>query len=160
MNPRIERIGEKKLIGRKTRMSFANNKTKELWESFMPGRKDIPHSVSNDLYSVELYGNTAFFENFNPTTEFEKWAAVEVNSYDVTPGNMDRLLIPGGDYAVFYYKGKPSEAQKAYQFIYAQWLPNSEYHLDERPHFALMGENYKGEHPDSEEEFWIPVRKK
>lgn len=160
MNPRIETIDEKKLIGSKTRMSFANNKTKDLWQNFMPRRKEISQSIRTELYSVEVYDDVSFFKNFNPTIEFEKWAAVEVDSYDTIPESMDKLLIPGGDYVVFHYKGKPSEAQKTYQFIYAQWLPNSEYQLDDRPHFALMGEKYKGEQPDSEEEFWIPVRKK
>lgn len=160
MNPRIETIDKKKLIGCKTRMSFANNQTKELWESFMPRRKEISQSVGHELYSVEMYDNALFFKNFDPAAEFGKWAAVEVNDFDIIPENMDKLLIPAGDYAVFHYKGKPSEAQKTFQFIYTQWLPNSEYQLDDRPHFALMGENYKGEHQDSEEEFWIPIRKK
>jgi AraC family transcriptional regulator len=160
MNSRIETIVEKKLIGKKTRMSFANNRTKELWQNFMPRRKEISHPAGTDLYSVEVYPNTGFFKNFDPSAEFEKWAAVEVRNYDSIPESMDKLIIPAGDYVIFPYKGKPSEAQKTYQYIYAQWLPNSEYELDNRPHFARMGEKYKGEHPDSEEEFWVPVRKK
>jgi AraC family transcriptional regulator len=32
--------------------------------------------------------------------------------------------------------------------------------MDGRPYFALMGEKYKGEQPDSEEEFWVPVKPK
>jgi AraC family transcriptional regulator len=32
--------------------------------------------------------------------------------------------------------------------------------MDNRPYFALMGEKYKGENPESEEDFWIPVKKK
>ncbi|HLT33108.1 MAG TPA: GyrI-like domain-containing protein, partial [Aquaticitalea sp.] len=51
-----------------------------------------------------------------------------------------------------------SNLKFTYQYIYGQWIPNSEYELDDRPHFALMGEKYKD--PESEEEFWIPIRKK
>jgi len=36
MEPRIEILPEKKFIGKKIRMSFLNNKTHELWKSFMP----------------------------------------------------------------------------------------------------------------------------
>ena len=34
----------------------------------------------------------------------------------------------------------------------------SNYEIAERQHFAVMGEKYKKDHADSEEEIWIPVR--
>jgi len=160
MEPRIEKIEATKLIGNKTNMSFVNNKTMELWQSLMPRRKEITNSVGTELYSVELYNDRMFFKNFDPTKEFEKWAAIKVNEFDDVPDGLETLIIPKGKYAVFHYKGKPSEAQSTYQYIYGQWMPNSEYELEDRPHFALMGEKYKGEDPESEEEFWIPIRKK
>ncbi|WLR42035.1 GyrI-like domain-containing protein [Bacillus carboniphilus] len=92
--------------------------------------------------------------------EFIKWAAVEVRDFDTIPDSMEKLIIPTGQYAVFHYRGKPSEAEGTIRFIYESWLPNSEYKLDHRPYFALMGEKYKGEAIDSEEEFWIPIQKK
>jgi AraC family transcriptional regulator len=159
MNPKIETLDELKLIGMNTKMSFAGNKTKELWQRFMPQKKEILHVAGPELYSVEVY-DAGFFKNFNPASEFEKWAAIKVSNADTVPGGMERLVIPGGLYAVFHYKGKPSEGQGTYRYIYTQWLPGSEYELDHRPHFALMGEKYKGEDPESEEDIWIPIRKK
>ncbi|MFM9945765.1 MAG: GyrI-like domain-containing protein, partial [Bacteroidia bacterium] len=44
--------------------------------------------------------------------------------------------------------------------IYGTWIPNSEYNLDNRPHFEILGEKYKNNHPDSEEEIWIPIKPK
>lgn len=41
MEAQISTLHETKLIGKKTKMSFANNKTKELWQGFMPKRTDI-----------------------------------------------------------------------------------------------------------------------
>lgn len=73
---------------------------------------------------------------------------------------MESLTIPEGLYAVFPYKVKPSEAIRAFKYMYGDWLPNSEYEMDSRPYFALMGDKYKGEHPESEEEFWVPIKKK
>jgi AraC family transcriptional regulator len=35
MTPRIEKLDDKKLIGKRQTMSLANNKTGELWKSFM-----------------------------------------------------------------------------------------------------------------------------
>lgn len=159
-NPRITTINSKKLLGKKISMSFANNKTGELWKDFAPKIKNIKHKINEDLYSVEIYNDVNFFNSFNPHQDFEKWAAVEVENFENIPENMEELIIPKGDYAVFHYIGKPSEARETFLYIYGEWLPNSNYKLDDRPYFALMGENYRGEDPNSEEEFWIPIKLK
>lgn len=160
MTPRIEKLAEIQLIGKKLKMSFANDKTVALWSGFSPRRKEIGHTVSENLYAVSAYPNLEFFESFDLGNEFERWAAMEVSQTEFIPEGMEKLIIPAGKYAVFSYKGKPSEAQKTFQYIHSQWLPNSEFRLDDRPHFAVMGEKYKGEQPDSEEEFWIPIQEK
>lgn len=160
MEPRIEELKETKLIGKNLKMSFVNNRTFELWKSFSPNRKEIQNHVNTNLFSVDIYPRSDFFEQFNSNEEFEKWAAVEVANFGLIPNEMEKLVIPEGKYAVFHYKGKPSEAQATFQFIYGTWLPNSQYKMDDRPYFALMGEKYKGENSDSEEEFWIPIRPK
>jgi AraC family transcriptional regulator len=58
---------------------------------------------------------------------------------------------------VFIHHGPASEAIITYTYIFQTWLPGSEFRLDDRPHFAMMGEKYKDENPNSEEEIWIPV---
>ncbi|MCK0161416.1 GyrI-like domain-containing protein [Allomuricauda sp. F6463D] len=160
MVPRIETLPITKLIGKKLNTSFANDKTVELWRSFSPRKAEIKNAIGSDLYSVEIYPKTHFFQNFQPTAVFEKWAAITVSDYNNVPEGMDTLTIPSGTYAVFHYKGKPSEAMDMFRYIYADWLPNSGFNMDKRPYFALMGAKYKGEHPESEEEFWIPIKEK
>jgi AraC family transcriptional regulator len=159
MQPRIETLKEKKLIGKRLTMSFSNNKTFEIWRSFMPRRKEIKNNVSSDLYSIEVY-SPLFFDHFDPETEFEKWAAVEVPDFNIVPSSMETITVPTGLYAVFLYKGPASEGTKMYQYIFGTWLPKSDYILGKRPHFALMGEKYKNEDPSSEEELWIPIKPK
>jgi AraC family transcriptional regulator len=159
MMPGIKTINEKKLIGKRIKMSFSNNKTFELWRSFMPRKKEIKNQAGSDLYSVEVYG-PLYFESFNPEREFEKWAAIQVTDFNSFPPDMETITLPGGLYGVFLYKGPASQGSKFYQYIFGTWLPNSEYLLDSRPHFALMGEKYKNEEPDSEEEIWIPIKSK
>ncbi|MEM9674379.1 MAG: GyrI-like domain-containing protein [Bacteroidota bacterium] len=158
--PSIETLAKTHLIGKKVRMSFANNRTQELWQNFMPRRAAIKNTSSQDLYSVEVYDNPDFFQHFNPTQEFEKWAAVQISSFGTVPDGMETLVIPEGLYAVFHYQGKASEVAPAYQYIYGSWIPNSDYVLDHRPHFALMGEQYKNDDPNSQEELWIPIKKR
>jgi len=159
MEPRVEILPEKILIGRKSLMSFAENKTRELWQSFMPRRREIGNAVNIYLYSVEQY-DPNFFDAFNPAAEFIKWAAVEVSDADHVPDHMEVLVLPGGLYAVFIHRGTASKAVETYGYIFRTWLPSSDYTVDDRPHFALMGDKYKNDDPESEEEIWIPLRPK
>lgn len=159
LQPRIETLPEKKLIGKRTRMSFSGNKTGELWRSFMPRLKEIQNSTGAELYSIEVY-EPFFFSSFDPGKEFEKWAAIEVTNFDSVPRKMETITLLPGLYAVFLHKGAAAEGPKTYRYIFETWLPNSDFLIDDRPHFAVMGEKYKNDDPDSEEELWIPVKPK
>lgn len=154
--PRIEILPIKNFVGKRMIMSFSNNKTYQLWSSFMPGRMEIGHNTGNELYSIEIYP-PSFFVDFDPDASFEKWAAVEVADFDTVPDGMETLISPSGSYAVFKHIGPASEGPKTYRYIFQTWLPRSDYRLDNRPHFAIMGEKYKKDDPDSEEELWIPI---
>lgn len=149
---------DRKLIGKRLKMSLADNKTSELWQSFMPVRNRITNHLSTDLISLSVYP-TGYFSDFNPTNEFEKWAAVEVYDFKNIPEEMERFTIPAGLYAIFHNKGLNTDTN-IFQYIFRTWLPNSEYILDNRPHFEVLGEKYKNNDPDSEEEIWIPVLKR
>ncbi|MFS4492842.1 GyrI-like domain-containing protein [Maribacter sp. 2308TA10-17] len=160
METRIEMLPEKQLIGKSIRMSLANNKIGELWRSFQINKSAISNAIGTDLYSIQVYDDASYFENFNPQTEFTKWAATEVKDIENIPNGFSSLVIPEGLYAVFLHKGTVGEFQKTFQHIFTQWLPNSDYEIDNRPHFELLGEKYKNNDPNSEEEVWIPVKKK
>ncbi len=159
MSPKIELLNEKKLIGKHLTMSMADNKTPELWRSFMQQRKEINNAVGADLYSMQIH-DPSYFESFDPNKTFEKWATAEVSDFNSIPEGMESIILPGGLYAVFHFKGMPSEGAKVFQYIFGTWLPNSEYALDNRPHFEVLGEKYKNGSPDSEEDIWIPVKRK
>jgi len=156
MNPRIEIITQRKLVGIRKEMTFAQNTTGKLWQSFMPRRNEIQNNTSNDLFSLQNYP-TGFFDTFNPHLEFEKWACIEVSDLNSIPEGMEQLTLSEGLYAVFFYKGAASAATPTFQYIMGTWLPQSIYRLDQRPHFEILGEKYKNESPDSEEEIWIPI---
>lgn len=158
MYPAIETIGEKKLVGKRLVMSLAHNRTAELWKSFMPVRKAINNSLTSEMISMQVY-KPAHFANFNPANEFEKWAAIEVTDFDHVPNGMETFTLPGGLYAVFDYKGSSND-NSIFQYIFGTWLPNSHYLLDDRPHFEVLGEQYKNNDPTSEEKICIPIKPK
>ena len=95
---------------------------------------------------------------FSPLTEFEKWAAVEVSDCREIPEGMETLIVPEGLYAVFDYKGAANNFAPIFHYIFGTWISTSGYEVDRRPHFDVLGEKYKGNAPNSEEEIWIPVK--
>jgi len=158
MQPRIENFKGKKLIGKRLIMSLADNKTGELWKSFMTRRKEITNNSTNDLISMQIF-NPTHFVDFNLSNEFEKWAATEVLNFDDVPSDMETFTLTSGLYAVFDYKGS-SDDNSIFQYIFGTWIPDSNYILDDRPHFEVLGEKYRNADPNSEEEIWIPIRQK
>lgn len=156
MNPEIKVVKEKKFIGQKIETSFLENKTFQLWKNFMPRRKEIKNNIGIELYSMEVYP-PLFFENFDYSNNFEKWAAIEVSDFNFIPDGMEKLISPTGLYAIFLYKGLSGEAKNFYNHIFQVWLPSSGFLLDNRPHFAVIGDKYKNNDPDSEEDIYIPI---
>lgn len=157
MIPRIEILSSKIIIGKSLKMSLSDNKTVQLWSSFMPKRKTIHNIVSDELYSIQIYPESFDFKQFNLTTEFEKWAGIEVENLKNIPNEMNVLELQGGLYAVFEYKGLNTDTS-IFNHIFKTWLPTSGYELDNRPHFEILGEKYKNNDPESEEEIWIPIK--
>ena len=159
MIPKIEISNEKKLVGKRMTMSYADYRIGQLWGSFMPRRKEITNNLTNDLISMVVYQPTHFI-NFKPTNEFERWATVEVANFDSVPDEMETYILPSGLYAVFLYEGMATSISSFYENIFTVWIPNSEYALDDRAHFEVLGEKYKNNDPSSEEEIWIPIKVK
>lgn len=156
--PKIVVLPEIKLVGKSIRMSLVHDKTAELWRNFMPIRKAVKNVTNTDLYSIQVYDESLVFKNFTPQTEFTKCAMVEVSSFEDIPENMETRILKSGLYAVFLYKGLAKDFPKMASLIFNKWLPNSNYELDKRPHFELLGEKYNPNNANSEEEIWIPIK--
>ena len=156
--PRIVTISELKLVGKRIQTTLTENNTTELWKSFGPHRKHIPNASNTGLYSVQIFADDQDFKKFTPQTPFEKWAAIEVDAFEELPEGIERLTVEGGKYAVFIHKGLPSDFSKTSNYIHQEWMPNSLYELDSRPHFEVMQEGYSPTDPEAEEEVWIPIK--
>jgi len=158
MEPRIETIEEKSFIGMSIEMSLADNKTFQLFSKFMPRKKEISNLKNHDVYDLIIYPKN-YFATFNPTTYFKKHALVEVLDLENIPEEMESFILPKGKYAVFTFKGYvPNQAN--FEYIFTQWLPNSEYNLDDRPHFDILSEKIQQKSNDAFQEVWIPVKTK
>ncbi|MDO6597149.1 GyrI-like domain-containing protein [Oceanihabitans sp. 2_MG-2023] len=159
MLPRIETVSEKKLVGKAVKMSLIDNKTFELFSGFMPNRNLIKTTIGSDIYEVTEY-NVDYFKNFNPNNNFKKWATLEVENTENIPEGMQSITIASGLYAVFTYKGLAKDFSKMMQYIFTEWLPSSEYALDNRLHFNVLGQKYIHDSPASEEDVYLPIKQK
>lgn len=158
MEVRITSIRSKTLVGKRLTMSLDSNRTVELWQSFMPYKESIRNKISNDVISLQDYEGSFNLQNFSASTEFEKWAEVEVSDTMGIPENLEIFHLAEGSYAVFKHIGDASTFHHTLDHIFKVWLPNSIYRLDNRPHFEVLGDGYKNNDPNSEEEVWIPIK--
>ena len=155
LKPNIITIEPKKYVGINKQMTLKDDKTFDLWHSFMPYKKSIKHQLNNNLVSLQVYDSTPDVVNLEKP--FTKWALVEVDDFNDVPEKMEVFELEGGMYAVFNYKGLSSD-KSIFVDIYTEWFPNSIYALDNRPHFQVMGNKYKNNDPNSEEEIWVPIK--
>jgi len=159
MEHRIVDITEIKLVGLDMMTSLSESKTEALWKQFMPIAKTVPNKVADDFYSIQIYPDNIDMDSFTPITEFSKWAAIAVNDFDNIPAELKSISIPKGKYVVFEHKGLASDFFRTSQYIYGTWFPGSGYALDQRPHFEVMGKDYKGPNdPNSIEQVYIPIK--
>lgn len=156
MTPRIELIGKKKLIGLRKNMSLLADQTQQLFGSFMPNRGRIQNTVNGLVVLAKIYPQD-YFTRFDPSTAFTKMAAVEVTEPMDIEG-FEYIETEAGLYAIFEHRGGPGDTA-IFEYIFREWLPQSGYDLDNRPHLDIMPADYFISE-DKREDIMIPVRKK
>jgi len=160
MENRVEVIKKKLLVGKFEEMSYIENKTGQLWQSFMKSRKEVTNRIDNLYYSMQVYDGKFDYTKFNPANRFVKWAAVEVSELNEIPESMESYVLKGGAYAVFKHVGPASEFARSMKYIFEEWLPKSGYEIDDREHFEVLEEGYNPLDENATEEIWIPIIKK
>jgi AraC family transcriptional regulator len=159
VEPSIKIIPPARIAGMHLTMSLVNERNIELWQKFMPRKKEITQDPHPDFYSLRVYPPGYHFdEKFSPAATFEKWAGIAVSENFEPTNGLDSLLITGGLYAQFRYKGLSTD-MSIFDYIYGTWLPQSGFKTDHRPHFEVMGKLYKNNDPNSEEDIFVPITK-
>ncbi|MEL7121501.1 MAG: GyrI-like domain-containing protein, partial [Bacteroidota bacterium] len=62
---------------------------------------------------------------------------ITVDKDDVVDGEVGKLTLENGKYAVGYFEIKGDEFKQAWEWIFGQWLPKSGYQPDDKPCFEL-----------------------
>jgi len=156
----IVEINPTPLAGMKINTNLQKNEAVALWKKFKPRVKEITNKKNDRFYSIQDYDH---FDpiRFTSETTFDRWAAVEIEKGDKLPKGMEPFEIPGGLYATFVHKGTVMDFSKALYYFFSQWLPNSDYVLENHPHFEVFDHRYLGpQNPDSIEDVFIPIKLK
>ncbi len=158
--PLIRKAPEKRIVGISLEMSIIDNKTGELWKRFKMLQEQVINRIDDGYYSIQRYPENYFNQAFDPNTKFLKSAGVAVSHFeDDLPLHLDHITIPEGLWAVFKYKGTVEQFSQFAAYIYTQWLPESGYQIDDRPHYEYLSAHYLGtQNSNSEEDVWIPIR--
>ena len=154
--PRLVHMPQRRMIGVGMEMSLAQPVTGHLWRTLMPLRMAIPGRIDPERYLVKVYPK-GYFEAFDPQRNFEQWAAYAVEGDGAARDGLAVLDVPAGLYAVWHYTGS-SEDHRIFQHILGEWLPESGFVLDDRPHVDVLGAAYRHADPLSEEDICIPLR--
>lgn len=157
---KIIEVAPIRLAGLSIHTSLSEGKVTGLWKEFRSIQKQFQNPKAHPSYSVSIYEPGLRMKDFNPDTKFEKWAAVQLAAEEELPKGINELIIPSGIYAMFVYQGTVRDFHATARQFFGEWIPQSDYEVDDRPHFEILDERYLGPmNPESEEEIWIPVKK-
>ena len=84
-------------------------------------------TVENCLYDVCMTVNRD-----DPRLKLQKTAAVGITSRTRSETLPNTMVIPGGKFAVYHYKGYPQLIYKAYQSVFSNWLSETGNRIDNR----------------------------
>ncbi|MBN2867186.1 MAG: GyrI-like domain-containing protein [Flavobacteriaceae bacterium] len=159
MEYKIIKTDKIKIVGLSATANFLNTHqiTGQLARQFMPRIGEVKHRKDNFKLSLQKYSNFNISE-FNPNQTFQKWIGVEVDSLQFISEHMEALTIDAGKYLVINFEGTVEAFVSFWQDIHFNWLPNSGFELDNRPHFERLGTDYNPNQAVNKEEIWIPVK--
>ena len=93
----------------------------------------VPWMATNQLFGRARYGISHDDPSITDPAMCRYDAAVEIAAGSHAPGQALLTSLPGGLYAMSYFKGCNAEIGDAWNAILRDWLPASGYQIDARP---------------------------
>lgn len=130
-----------------------NNDLSEPWGHLMSHLSVIKHRVEPErFYQLQYW----FPKQNNERIYF--YIAVEVNHFEDIPIQLTEKVIPKHQYLKFQHRGLANQVGYTYQYIYNEYLPETNYHLPHLFNFEYYGEQHLGPcNADSISDIYIPV---
>jgi AraC family transcriptional regulator len=131
-----------------------------LWSRFYnlyeKHRENFEKSAVNEIaYEVHIQPG-----DYSETGKFYVYVGLEVDRIDEVPLEMFCKILPSTKYAIFTFKGR--EMFKGGEYIWQEWLPNSEYE-ETYPYLMLAyhkSRYYGLDSENSEVDYYIPIKPK
>jgi AraC family transcriptional regulator len=159
MNILITSIEPRLLSGQKIWTSMASQETSKLWRPFRQAIREKEGLSPTKFYSIGRYGKEMTRGDFTVDSQFEKCAAI-TEAISSCPPDFEEIRLEGGLYAAFSHRGSIAKFQSTVHEFMMEWLPKSNYRLDDRAHFETFDETYDPFAEDSVELIHVPIIEK
>lgn len=116
---------------------------------------EIPNAVNKQLVAVNVYP-----PDFTGFEKYEFICCYEVHEIREVPDGMIARTFPAHEYAVVTHKGSLRSLADSYGFFHSKWRALSGYDYADQYDIQIYDSRFFGpNHPDSELDIYIPVRK-
>lgn len=153
--PELIELNELRLVG----IPFYHNipmkdDLSDSWSLLMNNLSSIPYiKESKRFYQMQYW----LPDQDTYSTFF--FIAVEVDQIKSIPMQFFGKTVPAGSYLRFRHKGLSNQVGHTYQYIYEEWLPNTDYQLVENFNFEYYGKEFLGPYnEESISDIYIPFR--
>ncbi len=159
MEPEIKIAGDKMLVGMSSKTSLNNNKIPQMWQDFLKRIPEVKNRANTDRFLLNRFNPDLKVEDITDDWEFEKWVAVEVESFASVPKDLETHTNQGGKYAVYIHKGTVMTFVETSAYVFGTLFPKTGLVFDERDDFVRYGPKFLGPmNEESEVEIWIPIK--
>lgn len=154
LQPRFETAGPLLIAGlREPLDEHAAQKIPQLWQQLVACADEIPQRVGSADYGLCIH-----LQGY----EYYYMAGCAVWDFTGLPETYSGFIIPSQSYAVFTHAGHVSCIRNTIDFIFDQWLPNSNYRHGTATENALhfferYGEQFNPQIGEGDIEIWLPV---
>jgi len=128
-------------------------KLPDLWDEFLQRLKEITSRVDSICYG-------ALYRVHEEGEQLNYMACVEVSSLNSVPEGMDTMILPECKYAKFSHRGEVIKLDNTVNYIYSNWLLNSDYNHTYGIDLEFYGDDYHPTSKDSLVHYAIPITPK
>lgn len=109
----------------------------DLWNHFKPRIEEVKNK-KNPTKMIGIYKQRKNYPN-----RFSYIASIEVSNLSEIPRGMIPKIINGSKYAVFTHQGELANIDNTYNYIYDEWLQESEYDENKKgDNLEIFNTNY------------------
>jgi AraC family transcriptional regulator len=113
-----------------------NKSMKETWQKLHTWK------LSNNITEYEEIGLYHDNPSITPHDACQYIACIKTDQEGLENGRLPSFVISGGTYAKFDHKGVYGDILKLIQWVYHEWLPNSDFETTTKPSFAVHRKNH------------------